>query len=145
VGFLHCCGALRRSDSYSLVPEGGYLLVEADVLETCPVCGHYVVQITRIGLEHEVSTVRKTNMQARKLFERIQCSILFKQKYKYSPLKSGKSASYLNYNEYGVKKRCYSNLSAVRVGLQDPFEGLWVTNPLRIEGFRRREALINTV
>lgn len=130
MGFLHCCGALRRSVSYTLVPESGYLLAEADVVEMCPVCGHYVVQITRIDCNHVVSTVRKSNLQARKLFENIKSSILFKQKYRYSPLKGGKSNSYLGYSEYGVKKRCYSNLSTLKIGLQDPFEGLWVTNPI---------------
>lgn len=131
MGFLHCCGALRRSVSYTLEPTDGYLLAELDVVESCPACGHYVVQLTRIDYKNSVSTVRKSNMHARKLFARLENSILFKQEYKYSPLKSRGGPSYLRYSEYGAVKRCYSNLSTLSIGLQDPYEGLISTNKLR--------------
>lgn len=31
---------------------------------------------------------------------------------------------YLNYSEYGKVKKCYSNLSSMKMGLRDPEEGL---------------------
>lgn len=133
MGFLHCCGALRRSATYSLAPENGYLLAELDVIENCPVCGHYVVQVTRIDLNHSVSVIRKSNKHARKLFEKLGTSVLYKQEYKYSPLKSG-GTFYLNYNEYGVKKRCYSNFSSLRLGRFGSEEMKRVTCPIRLPG-----------
>lgn len=138
MGFIHCCGALRRSLTYSLTPQEGYLIAEADVLECCPVCGHYIVQLTRIDFEHEVSSVRKSNMHARRLFSNIKTSILYLQKYRYSPLNSSKSNFYLSYNEYGVKKRCYSNLSTMQIGKHDNMSGFPATNPiLNTRSFRK--------
>lgn len=129
MGFLHCCGALRHCDTFTLIPQNGYLLAELDVLECCPVCGHFGAQVTRINHEHQVSIVRKSNIAARKLVEKLGTSILFKQKYRFSPL-TQKGSFYLSYNEYGIKKRCYSNISALQMGRKDPYEGLGFTNPI---------------
>ncbi len=43
-------------------------------------------------------------------------------KYEERPIDYSKIATgsfYLNYNEFGVKKRCYSNLSALKIGLTE--------------------------
>lgn len=130
MGFIHCCGALRRSVTYSLAPEDGFLIAEVDVLNICPACGNLVVQLTRINLDHEVSTIRKSNAQARKLFLNVRTSILYEQKNKYLPVT--KSKFYLNYNEYGTKKRCYSNISTMTLGRFDSSESFVVTNPILI-------------
>ncbi len=132
MGFLHCCGGLKRSTTFTLIPEDGYLYAELDLLEECPVCGHFVLQLTRINLKHEVSIVRKKNIAARKLYDKLKYVILFKQEYKFSPLKSSGSNFYLNYNEYGTKKRCYSNLSTLKMGLSEPMQGLYMTNPIKL-------------
>ena len=138
MGLLHCCGALRRSLSYGLEPQDGYLLAELDVVEECPVCGHYVVQITRIDYEHRVSVVRKSNTHARKLFGRVESLILFKKERRAVAV-SARGNSYLCYSEFGVKKRCYSNLSTLKIGLKSPDEGLFFTNPLILSGFNNRK------
>ena len=116
LGYIHCCAGLRKSKSYSISPEGNYLLAQVDYLENCPVCGHTVTQLTRIDFENNVSTYRKINDKARKLFDSLKNSILFEK----TPEKSKQniySKFYLNYNEYGVKKKCYSNLSTLKIGL----------------------------
>ena len=35
---------------------------------------------------------------------------------------------YLNYNEYGTTKKCYSNLSSLKLGREDTYQGLRKTN-----------------
>ena len=136
MGFLHCCGALRRSITYTLAPESGYLIAELDVIEECPVCGHYVVQVTRIDFKHAVSTVRKSNTHGRKLFDNLQTAVLYKQQYKYSPINS-KSSFYLNYNEYGIKKRCYSNLSGLQLGKFESKDLIVASCPISLSGSKK--------
>lgn len=116
MSYIHCCAGLRKSKSYSISPEENYLFAQVDYLEKCPICGHTVTQITRIDSENKVSVCRKINDKARKLFEKLKDSILFEKKPEGVRLKAY-SKFYLNYNEFGVKKRCYSNLSTLKIGL----------------------------
>ena len=142
MGYLHCCGALRRSESYSLVPQDGFLMAEMDILEECPVCGHYVVQLTRIDLNNEISFVRKSNLHARKLYYNLKTSILRKQEKRFSLKSQGKS--YLCYNEFGKKKRCYSNLSTLKIGLFDNSDKLFASNPIaKIERIQLPHAILS--
>lgn len=116
MGYIHCCAGLRKSKSYSISPEENYMFAQVDYLEECPVCGHTVTQLTRIDFENNVSVCRKINDKARKLFNKLKNSILFEKKDEKSRVKVY-SKFYLNYNEFGVKKRCYSNLSSLKIGL----------------------------
>lgn len=116
LGYIHCCAGLRKSKSYSISPEENYALAALDYIEKCPVCGHTVVQLTRIDFENNVSVCRKINEKARKLFDKLKASILF-EKEKNGVRLRVHSKFYLNYNEFGVKKRCYSNLSTLKMGL----------------------------
>lgn len=91
-------------------------MCELDYLAKCPVCGHTVVQLTRIDREDNISVVRKVNKKAREFFIKLKNLILFEEKtINYNKINSG--SFYLNYNEFGVKKRCYSNLKALKIGL----------------------------
>ena len=128
MGYIHCCGGLRKAKSYSVVPEKEYHSVLVDFLEECPVCGHTVTQLTRIDFDDNISVYRKTNEKARKLFEKLKSKILFEEKNLFSKIKAY-SNFYLNYNEFGVKKRCYSNLSTLKIGL---FENKDLKNYKRI-------------
>lgn len=116
LSYIHCCAGLRKSKSYSISPEGNYFLAQVDYLEMCPVCGHTVTQLTRIDFDNNVSVCRKINDKARQLFNKLKKSILFEKKAE-SVSSYSYSRFYLNYNEYGVKKRCYSNLSTLKMGL----------------------------
>lgn len=116
MGYIHCCGTLHKTRSYNVVPQGDFVLCELDYLKKCPVCGHTVVQLTRINKNDEISVIRKVNLKAKEFFRNMQNFILYErvpQNYK----KCGKF--YLNYNEYGVLKRCYSNLSTLKIGLYE--------------------------
>jgi hypothetical protein len=116
MGYIHCCAGLRKSKTYCISPEDNYLLAQMDYLEECPICGHTVVQLTKIDLDNNVSVCRKINEKARKLFEKLKNSILFEKKTEGARVKAH-SKFYLYYNEYGVKKKCYSNLSTMKLGL----------------------------
>ncbi len=114
MGYIHCCGGLHKTKSYKVIPQGDFVLCELDYLKKCPVCGHTVVQLTRVDKNDNISVVRKSNSKAVSFFDKMKKFILYEkipQTYK----KCGKF--YLNYNEYGVKKRCYSNLSTLKIGL----------------------------
>lgn len=115
MGYIHCCGALRKSKTFMLKPEGKYLICEVDLLECCPVCNHKVVQLTRIDIDNKVSTYRKVNKKAVDFLEKIKKELICENK-DYKNVIIG-SKFYLNYNEYGKKKKCYSNLSTLKIGL----------------------------
>lgn len=116
MGYVHCCSGLRKSKTYSVSPEKNYLSAQVDFLESCPICGHTVAQLTRIDFENNVHVCRKINDKAKKLFENLRNSILFEKKTEYTnSIKYSKF--YLYYNEYGIKKKCYSNLSTLKIGL----------------------------
>lgn len=119
MGYIHCCGALHKTRTFMLVPQEGYLTCELDVLVKCPICGSRIVQLTRIENEDKLSVIRKTNAKAKKFFENLKSNILYEVKnYDYSKIVQG-SKFFLNYNEFGVKKRCYSNLSGMKLGKFD--------------------------
>ena len=116
MGYIHCCSGLHKTRSFVLAPEHNYKVCELDYLWKCPVCGHTVVQLTRIDNNNILSSLRYKNKSALKFLNKIKSKILYERKdFDYS--KYNKGTFYLNYNEYGVIKRCYSNLSNLRIGL----------------------------
>lgn len=117
MGYIHCCGALHKTRSYKMLPQEGFVLCELDYLNKCPVCGHTVVQVTRVDKNNNITTVRKTNKKAKLFFDKIKKFILYELVPQKIPVNYGKF--YLNYNEYGVLKRCYSNLSRLKIGLAE--------------------------
>ena len=116
MGYIHCCGALHKTRTFRLVPQKNYLVCELDYLKKCPICGHLVVQLTRISEDKKLSVVRRVNTKALDFLDKIKNDILYEvKKINYNSFYHGKF--YINYNEYGVKKRCYSNLSTLKIGL----------------------------
>lgn len=116
MGYVHCCAGLRKAQTFAIQPEQNYLYAQIDYLEKCPICGHTVIQLTRMDKRNQISICRKTNEKARKLFSKIQDLIIFEKDKHFNTTKS-KSRFYLYYNEYGKKKKCYSNLSSMKLGL----------------------------
>ncbi len=119
MGYIQCCGGLRECKTFELIPDEEFTIKELDYMETCPVCGHTVLQLTKIDKLNKISVYRITNKKARKFFEKYQKDIL-KEKITYdNSFAKAYGKFYLNYNEYGRKKKCYSNLSSMKLGLFD--------------------------
>ncbi len=117
MGYIHCCGGLRKTRSFRLSPQDDFVLCELDYLNKCPVCGHTAVQLTRIDKDNNISTIRKTNSKALKFFSKLKDKILYEEK-TFNNLNTFSGRFYLYYNEYGVRKRCYSNLKNLKLGLK---------------------------
>ena len=118
MGYIHCCGALHKTRTYRLVPEDNFVLCELDYLTKCPVCGHSVVQLTRVDKDDNISVVRKINKKAKDFLKKLNKFILYEvRSINYNRVNCGRF--YLNYNEFGVKKRCYSNLRTLKIGLTE--------------------------
>lgn len=116
MGYIHCCGALHRTRTFYIIPQEKFVLCELDYLQKCPVCGHTVVQLTRVSENDEISVIRRINNKTKAFYEKLKNKILFEER-PISYKRVGKF--YLNYNEFGVKKRCYSNLSSLKIGLYE--------------------------
>ena len=73
--------------------------------------------VAMVGCKNNnLSSLRFSNRKAIGFWKRIQSKILYEQKeFDYSKHRGG--TFYLNYNEFGVKKRCYSNFSNLKIGL----------------------------
>lgn len=120
MGYIHCCGALHKTRTYCLVPQDNFNICEIDYLKKCPICGNLSVQLTRIDKDDNLSVIRKQNAKGVKFFEKLKKFILYEEKpLDYSKIPVGKF--YLNYNEFGIKKRCYSNLTSLKIGKFDDF------------------------
>lgn len=116
MGYIHCCGGLRRTKSFMVAPHTGFVVCEIDYLKKCPVCGNFIIQFTRITDNNELKISRYKNKSAEKFWNKMKSKIIYEEKYiDYSKVKKG--TFYLNYNEFGIKKRCYSNLSNLKIGL----------------------------
>jgi len=72
MGYIHCCGGLRKTKSFRLSPQDNFVLCELDYLEKCPVCGTSLIQITRIDKDNNISTIRKSKDKAQKFFDKIK-------------------------------------------------------------------------
>lgn len=129
MGYIVCCHGRRKSKSYVISPEEKYYSAQLDYLEKCAICGHSVAQVTRTDFNDKISVYRQVNEKARKLFEKLQTSILFEKEPEGLKIQAY-SKFYLNYNEYGVKKRCYANLSSLKIGLFDNDTNLPLINYL---------------
>ena len=119
MGVIHCCGGLRRTKSYILQPENGFLQVRLDWLESCSVCSHTVLQLTRLDYKNEISVIRKTNSKARKFREKLEPSIISEITKSQCIQPSSGSSFYLFYNDFGKKKKCFSNLSTLKMGISE--------------------------
>lgn len=132
MGVIHCCSRLQRSQTFILAPSKNFIFSELDILPYCSNCGHFVAQLTRIDFENKLSIVRKVNQKARSFFEKLESDILFEVKTSlFRPTAAG--SFWLGYNEFGRKKKCYSNLSAMNLGKLDNFQFLPKKNLLNLK------------
>ncbi|MBR2526642.1 hypothetical protein IKE67_09280 [bacterium] len=117
MGYIHCCGALHHCRTFELKEDEQYKIKELNYLEECPICGHTILQLTKIDIFNQISVYRLNNKKAKKFFEKYSKDIVKEvdKPENFAFRTNGKF--YLNYNEYGKKRKCYSNLSSMKLGL----------------------------
>jgi hypothetical protein len=102
---------MRRCKVFALAKTKLY---ESSVLKIgrCSQCKRLIVSLEKVDFTGRKTCIRKYGLQAQLLYERNKFNIL----YEIAQLKSGKFGFYLNYQEYGKVKKCYSNLRTLKLG-----------------------------
>lgn len=123
MSFMHCCSALRKCRSFILEPEAGYIFSQMLYLERCPVCDHTKVRVLRIKPDNTILSFEKINKKACALLEKLKAFIQFEEKPRFNP-NLPSTNFYLNYTDKGSVKKCFSNISTIKSGMQDPYAGI---------------------
>lgn len=120
MSFVECCKHKRKAISYNISPEDGYISCIMHVInELCPICDGYAVELERINAQGITTRIRRKNSAAYEIFDRLENSIISKANK--SNIVGGRF--FLPYSEYGKKKKCYSNLSTLKMGTTDVSNG----------------------
>jgi len=115
------CGKKHSSILYELKPYEEYVDVYLNVIyQDCLACGKYVVELERTDKKGIKQKIKRFNQSAIDLYKKVEQFIL--NEVKSSNVVGGRF--YLNYGEFGVKKKCYSNLSTLKMGLADGSIGI---------------------
>lgn len=127
MGMIKCCGRLQKAQTFRLENKDGFhnIFMKRLVFQ-CPECSARTIQLersyyvydkeTKTILDEITETTIKTKNDADKVFQKYQSSIVYEIK-RSENVVCGKF--YLPYNEYGKKKKCYSNLSTLKMGLTE--------------------------
>lgn len=112
---IRCCNKSHKARVFLLQPRKGYKDTFFKIAY-CPVCKRTFAVLERTSTRtNKVSYIRAQGYE--KVFEyhkTLQAWII--TELSNTKIASG-SSFYLNYNEYGKKKKCYSNLSSLKLGL----------------------------
>lgn len=122
MGFINCCGKNVYADVFELIPvTGSVWAVLRDMHDVCPHCGHFKIQIDKITIDGEFKSIVYENAKAFKLRRKLFDSCSVRRRIVHKEDVAG-SAFYLYYSEYGKKKKCYSNLSTLKMGMFDSLD-----------------------
>lgn len=119
MGFIQCCSKLHNCRTFILPADKEYTYKQIDYLETCPICGHTVLQLSKIDSFQKITIYRIKNKKARTFFEKYSKDMTELKQINGNIFYKNSGKFYLNYNEYGKKRKCYSNLSSMKLGLFD--------------------------
>lgn len=116
---VECCGSFRKADIYELVTDKKE---EYKLLKTfrCPICKQVNTLLEKKTFDGNISYVRFKGRKAEQFLDRQYCNIMFEIK---PQVQYCSSNFYLKYSEYGKVKKCFSNLSTLKLGkTKDNFE-----------------------
>ena len=105
---FECCDARRKCKTFALAGKKSNTVLKIGI---CPKCNRISAVIETDGCVK----VRRSGVDAYDLYNRNLPNILYEIK----RIESGKNGWYLEYGEYGRKKKCYSNLRTLKLGLFD--------------------------
>lgn len=125
MGFkIYCCGKKHGCRVFKVASEYGYLLTILKVLNFCPMCDCYKVAVEKWDLDGNKNEILYKNAKAVRVYNKLANSVLYEiETVAYVKNHGG---FWLGYSEYGRKKKCYSNLSALKIGLFDYFDTPYV-------------------
>lgn len=119
-----CCNHKQSCRLYYLKPGENFKLSLLYWLDSCSICGHCVLYMQRLDYDNNFSSFRKSNLKARALFDKLKNQIDFE--YKPAAFVKDKKIFYLNYNDFGTIRKCYSNFSSLKIGR---FSGIGIPLP----------------
>lgn len=112
MSFINCCGSRHSVKVFKMKDTQGFLAVFVSILQKCPICGGFIIEMRRYTVFGQLMLVRKSGAKARKLFTKIRSNLCNIADYE----RSSGTISTLNYNEFGKIKKCRSNLSRLSIG-----------------------------
>lgn len=120
MAYIECCGKKHKAIVFELKLKNDNCVSKILKNAFCPHCGKNIIiieeKMLRNGVE-QIRYVRRQGKEADKLFDKLEkdilCQIIEQKNVQY------KKGFYLNCNEYGKIKKCYSNLSSLKLGLFD--------------------------
>jgi len=122
LAFITCHNRRQKAKIYKITPTRQGVFEEIVLhLPECSFCKNTIIEIRRIDIYGEVLPVsRMSGKKAKKFLS--EMNIIWKPKTIRIP--KYKDNWYLPYSEYGSIKKCYSNLSSLKIGLFDSFDDL---------------------
>ena len=120
MAYIECCGKKHKAIVFELKLNNDGCVSKILKNAFCPICGKNIIVIEKKmfvdGVE-QVRYIRRQGKEADKLFDKLEndiiCVIPELKNVQY------KKGFFLKYNEYGKIKKCYSNLSALKLGIFD--------------------------
>lgn len=76
MGFVECCGRNQLAKSYKIKPQEGYLAVVLNILSKCQFCDAPTIELKRLDLNNNISTVKKRKRAAMLFYEKIKSNII---------------------------------------------------------------------
>ncbi len=120
MAYIECCGKKHKAIVFELKTNNGSCVYKVLKNAFCPHCGKNIVVIEKkmfIDGVEQIRYVRRQGKDANKLFDKLEgdiiCQIIEQKNVQY------KKGFFLNCNEYGKIKKCYSNLSSLKLGKFD--------------------------
>jgi len=110
-----CHGVSQKAEIFKIIPTKLGIKDEfACYLKSCAICQNPVLQVLRVDIWGNI--LEPVRLKTKNI-EKFLCSmsVIWKpEKLNFSS--RAYSDFHLEYNEYGIKKRCYQNLSSVKLG-----------------------------
>lgn len=113
-----CHGVNQKARFFKIKPTKEGISEEYVLyLPACVKCGNKTLIIQRIDKNNE--PVEPVRLKQKKIDEFLKAMTVLEEENKGFAKSVRASKHYLNYSEYGIKKRCYQNLSGTRIGRVD--------------------------
>lgn len=133
MGTVECsCGRILKSVQFEIKPDKDYFKAFLNVIEEpkCP-CGKFVVELIRVKKDKQTNKLTVNKFLLHKKIAYKVHDILVNYIKREIRLPYNANRTYLEYSEYGAKKKCYSNFHSLKLGLFDNTIGFEKPNNLK--------------